>query len=57
MEASVLNGTVTGADAVRAILGYARTLYDYQEFNYAGGYAPQGPSPRGGLTCRAPIFR
>lgn len=42
MEASVLNGTVTGADAVRAILGFARTLYDYQEFNYAGGYADGG---------------
>jgi hypothetical protein len=38
MEGSVLNGLATGPEAVRAILGYARTLYEYQEFNYAGPY-------------------
>ncbi|GAA3908619.1 hypothetical protein [Streptomyces lannensis] len=38
MEASVLNGIVEGAHAVREILAYARTLYDYQEFNYVGTY-------------------
>ncbi|MFJ5265202.1 hypothetical protein ACIQAC_32530 [Streptomyces sp. NPDC088387] len=38
MEASVLNGIVQGATAVREILGHARTLYDYQEFNYVGAY-------------------
>ena len=38
MEGSVINGIPQGADAVRAILGFARTLYDYQEFNYVGPY-------------------
>lgn len=42
MEASVLNGIVTGPAAVRAILGYARTLYDYQEFNFVGNYGKHG---------------
>ena len=42
MEASVLTGIVTGAEAVRAILGFARTLYDYQEFIYAGEYGDHG---------------
>ncbi|MFD8158076.1 hypothetical protein [Streptomyces malaysiensis] len=42
MEASVLNGIVEGAEGVRAILGYARTLYDYQEFNYVGEYGEHG---------------
>ncbi|MGW1208025.1 hypothetical protein ACWD5F_00125 [Streptomyces sp. NPDC002499] len=38
MEASVLNGIVHGPAAVREILTVARSLYDYQEFNYAGPY-------------------
>lgn len=38
MEASVMTGIATGADAVREILGFARTLYDYQEFNVIGRY-------------------
>ncbi|MET8647967.1 hypothetical protein ABZX69_40690 [Streptomyces sp. NPDC004074] len=42
MEASVLNGMVEGANAVRQILAYARTLYDYQEFNYVGTYGEHG---------------
>jgi hypothetical protein len=42
MEASVMTGIVTGADAVREILGFARTLYDYQEFVYAGDYGESG---------------
>jgi hypothetical protein len=42
MEASVLDGIVEGPEAVRAILGYARTLYDYQEFNFAGPYGDHG---------------
>lgn len=42
MEASVMTGIVTGADAVREILGFARTLYDYQEFVYAGDYGEHG---------------
>lgn len=39
IEGSVLTGIAAGPEAVRAILGYARTLYDYQEFNYVGSYA------------------
>jgi len=38
MEGSVLTGVLEGPEAVRAILGFARTLYDYQEFNYVGPY-------------------
>jgi len=36
MEASVMNGIVRGPDAVREILGHARSLYAWQEFNYVG---------------------
>jgi hypothetical protein len=36
IEGSVLNGIAEGPDAIRAILGHARTLYEYQEFNYVG---------------------
>jgi hypothetical protein len=42
LEGSVLNGTVQGADAVRTLLGYARTLYEYQELNFAGPYGDDG---------------
>jgi hypothetical protein len=42
LEGSVLDGTVRGADAVRTLLAYARTLYDYQEFNFAGPYGDSG---------------
>jgi hypothetical protein len=38
MEASVMNGIARGPEAVRAILSFARTLYDYQEFNVIGRY-------------------
>jgi hypothetical protein len=38
MEASVMNGIAKGPEAVRAILSFARTLYDYQEFNVIGRY-------------------
>jgi len=42
LEASVMNGIAVGPEAVRAILGFARTLYDYQEFEYAGPYGEPG---------------
>ena len=38
LEAAVMNGVAVGPEAVRAILGFARTLYDYQEFNVIGRY-------------------
>jgi len=42
LEGSVLDGTVHGAVAVRTLLGYARTLYEYQEFSFAGPYGDNG---------------
>lgn len=42
MEGSVLAGIVEGPEAIRAILGHARTLYDYQEFTYLGPYGSGG---------------
>jgi hypothetical protein len=42
IEGSVLTGIAQGPDAIRAILGYARQLYDYQDFNYFGRYADDG---------------
>jgi hypothetical protein len=42
LEAAVMNGVATGAEAVRTILGFAKTLYDYQEFEYAGEYGEPG---------------
>ena len=38
IEGSVLTGIAEGPEAIREILGFARTLYDYQEFNYVGRY-------------------
>ena len=38
LEAAVMNGIATGPEAVHAILRFARTLYDYQEFNVIGRY-------------------
>jgi hypothetical protein len=38
MEGSVLTGIAEGPKAILAILGYARTLYEYQEFNFVGPY-------------------
>ena len=42
MEASVTDGIVRGPEAVRAILSFARTLYEYQEFNFVGAYGDDG---------------
>jgi hypothetical protein len=42
IEGSVLTGIAEGPEAIRAILGFARTLYDYQEFNYVGPYGDHG---------------
>ena len=42
MEGSVMNGIAEGPLAVRTIIGFARTLYDYQEFNYVGPYGDHG---------------
>jgi hypothetical protein len=42
LEGSVLTGIAEGPEAVTEILGFARTLYDYQEFNYLGPYGNNG---------------
>jgi hypothetical protein len=42
MEGSVLTGIAEGPEAVRAILGFARTLYEYHEFNFVGPYGDHG---------------
>jgi hypothetical protein len=36
LEGSIMNGAVQGADAVRSLVGYVRTLYECQEFHFAG---------------------
>jgi hypothetical protein len=38
MEGAAMEGAAQGAEAVRAIIVTARTLYEGQEFNYAGPY-------------------
>jgi hypothetical protein len=42
MEGSVLTGIAEGPEAIRTILAFARTLYEYQEFNYVGPYGDHG---------------
>ena len=37
-----MDGFVQGADAVRTVIVAIRTLYDYQEFNFAGPYGDSG---------------
>ena len=36
LEGSLLDGVVQGADAIRAVIGGVRQLYDRQDFNFAG---------------------
>jgi hypothetical protein len=42
IEGSAMDGVVQGAEAVRAIVTYIRTLYDSQEFKFAGPYGEGG---------------
>jgi hypothetical protein len=42
IEGSAMNGVAQGAEAVRSIVTYIRTLYDDQEFNFAGPYGENG---------------
>ncbi|MFE2131650.1 hypothetical protein ACFW9X_00090 [Streptomyces sp. NPDC059466] len=39
MEGSVIDGVVRGAEDVRTVLSYARTLYEHQDFIHIGAYA------------------
>jgi hypothetical protein len=36
LEGSMLDGAVQGADAIRAVIGGVRELYDRQDFTFAG---------------------
>jgi hypothetical protein len=42
LEGSAMNGIVQGPEAVRSIVGYIRTLYDSQDFRFAGPYGENG---------------
>ena len=42
LEGSAMDGFMQGAKAVRAVLVYIRSLYDYQKFNFAGPYGENG---------------
>jgi hypothetical protein len=42
LEAPAMNGVVQGAEAVHAIVDYARTLYDNQEFSFVGAFGDNG---------------
>jgi len=42
IEGSAMNGAVQGADAVRSIVKYIRSLYEDQEFKFAGPYGENG---------------
>jgi hypothetical protein len=42
LEGSMLDGAVQGADAIRAIIGGVRELYDRQDFNFAGPWGENG---------------
>jgi hypothetical protein len=42
VEGSMLDGVVQGADAVRSIVLMIRSLYERQEFKFAGSYGDNG---------------
>jgi hypothetical protein len=42
IEGSAMNGVAHGAEAVRSIVTHIRTLYDNQQFNFAGPYGENG---------------
>jgi len=42
LEGAFMNGAVRGAEAVRAILGFIRTLYEDQHISFAGPYGDDG---------------
>jgi hypothetical protein len=42
IEGSLLDGAALGPEAVRTIVGTIRTLYEDQQFNFAGAYGENG---------------
>jgi hypothetical protein len=56
LEGSAMNGVAQGAEAVRSIVPFIRTLYERQEFNIAGPYGENGSSrtiPPGSAASRS----
>jgi hypothetical protein len=41
-EGAMMNGAVRGPEAVRALIAYVRTLYEDQQFSFAGPYGHNG---------------
>jgi hypothetical protein len=42
LEGAMMNGAVQGPEAVRTLIAYVRTLYEDQEFSFAGPYGDDG---------------
>ena len=42
VQGSLLDGAALGQEAVRTIIGAIRTLYEHQQFNFAGSYGERG---------------
>jgi hypothetical protein len=42
LEGSMLDGALQGDDAIRAVIGGVRELYDRQDFNFAGPWGDNG---------------
>ena len=42
IEGSLLDGAALGPEGVRTIVGAIRTLYEHQQFNFAGSYGENG---------------
>ena len=42
IEGSLLDGAALGPESVRTIVGAIRTLYEHQQFNFAGSYGENG---------------
>ena len=42
LEASAMDGAAQGAEAVRSIVLAVKSLYEYQEINFAGDYGDNG---------------
>ena len=42
IEGSLLDGAALGPEGVRTIVGAIRTLYEHQQFNFAGSYGQNG---------------
>jgi hypothetical protein len=42
IEGSAMDGIVQGAESVRLLVAYVRTLYDSQEFKFCGNYGEDG---------------